>query len=54
MTPNEGRAFEGRPPIEGGDQIFISCNVAPIDSPKLRGEESPKDESGGKSSSTEA
>ncbi|MBF1067750.1 MAG: phage portal protein [Porphyromonadaceae bacterium] len=54
MTPNEGRAFEGRHPIAGGDQLFISCNVAPIDSPKLRGEESPKNESGGKSSSTEA
>ena len=54
MTPNEGRAFEDRPPIEGGDQIFISCNVAPIDSPKLRGEDSPKSKSGGKSSPEEA
>lgn len=32
MTPNEGRIFEGRSPLEGGDQLFISCNVAPISS----------------------
>lgn len=30
MTPNEGRIFEGREPMEGGDQLFISCNVAPV------------------------
>lgn len=32
MTPNEGRLFENREPIEGGDQLFITCNVAPISS----------------------
>lgn len=32
MTPNEGRIFESREPIEGGDQLFITCNVAPISS----------------------
>lgn len=32
MTPNEGRIFENREPIEGGDQLFITCNVAPITS----------------------
>ena len=32
MTPNEGRIFENREPIEGGDQLFITCNVAPISS----------------------
>ena len=32
MTPNEGRIFEDREPLEGGDQLFISCNVAPISS----------------------
>lgn len=37
MTPNEVRAMEGMPPIEGGDTMFISCNVAPIDSEKIKG-----------------
>ena len=32
MTPNEGRIFENREPIDGGDQLFITCNVAPISS----------------------
>ena len=32
MTPNEGRIFENREPIGGGDQLFITCNVAPITS----------------------
>nr|DAT14172.1 MAG TPA: portal protein [Caudoviricetes sp.] len=32
MTPNEGRIFENREPIEGGDHLFITCNVAPISS----------------------
>lgn len=32
MTPNEGRIFENREPIDGGDQLFITCNVAPITS----------------------
>lgn len=39
LTPNEVRALEGRDPVEGGDISFISCNVAPIDSPKIRGGE---------------
>lgn len=38
MTPNEARKMENRPPIEGGDVTFISCNVAPINSAKIRGE----------------
>ena len=37
MTPNEGRQFEGRAPLDGGDTLFVSCNIAPIDSPKIRG-----------------
>ena len=32
MTPNEGRLFENREPIEGGDQLFITCNVALVSS----------------------
>lgn len=30
MTPNEARASVGMPPVDGGDTMFISCNVAPI------------------------
>lgn len=37
MTPNEARARIGRKPVEGGDRLFISCNVAPIDSEKITG-----------------
>ena len=36
-TPNEWRAKDGRAPLEGGDQAFISCNVAPINSDKIKG-----------------
>lgn len=31
LTPNEIRAREGLAPIEGGDKLFISCNVAPVE-----------------------
>lgn len=31
MTPNEIRAEEGMPPIEGGDTSFVQLNLAPID-----------------------
>lgn len=37
-TPNEWRKRRGREPLPGGDTAFISCNVAPIDSPKIKGE----------------
>lgn len=37
MTPNEVREQEGRAPIHGGDEVFISCNVAPITSEKNNG-----------------
>lgn len=37
-TPNEWRRKRGREPKPGGDSAFISCNVAPTDSPKIRGE----------------
>lgn len=37
LTPNEARAKMGRRPVEGGDRLFISCNVAPIDSEKIKG-----------------
>jgi len=36
-TPNEWRMKDGRVPLEGGDQAFISCNVAPINSDKIKG-----------------
>lgn len=36
-TPNEWRAKDGRAPLDGGDQAFISCNVAPINSDKIKG-----------------
>ena len=38
LTPNEVRMREGHAPVEGGDSAFISCNVAPIDSAKIKGE----------------
>ncbi len=37
LTPNEIRSLEGLPPVKGGDTTFVSCNVAPINSPKLSG-----------------
>jgi HK97 family phage portal protein len=38
LTPNEVRIREGHAPVDGGDSAFISCNVAPIDSAKIKGE----------------
>lgn len=38
-TINYWRAKKGQDPIEGGDIPMISCNVAPVDSPKIRGED---------------
>lgn len=35
---NYWRAKKGQPPVEGGDQIMVSCNVAPINSAKIRGD----------------
>lgn len=37
-TPNYWRAKKGQTPYDGGDDLFISCNVAPINSKKIRGE----------------
>ena len=37
-TPNYWRAKKNQQAIEGGDQLFISCNVAPVDSQKIKGE----------------
>lgn len=31
MTPNEGRADEGRPPVDGGDRLFVNSTLVPID-----------------------
>ncbi|WP_455671689.1 phage portal protein [Phocaeicola sp.] len=30
-SPNDTRKLLGLPPVEGGDKVFISCNVQPID-----------------------
>ena len=38
LTPNEVRIREGHAPVDGGDSAYISCNVAPIDSAKIKGE----------------
>lgn len=38
MTVNEWRRRKDMKPVEGGDVTFISCNVAPIDSAKIKGE----------------
>ena len=38
-TPNEIRMSQGDAPLPGGDVAFISCNVAPINSAKIKGEE---------------
>ncbi|MBD9092280.1 MAG: phage portal protein [Bacteroides oleiciplenus] len=37
-TPNEIRMIQGDAPLPGGDVAFISCNVAPINSAKIKGE----------------
>lgn len=37
-TPNYWRSKKGQLPIEGGDEIMMSMNVAPIKSNKFRGE----------------
>lgn len=39
ITVNEWRKNHGRPAVEGGEVAMMSCNVAPINSPKLKGEE---------------
>ncbi len=38
LTPNEFRKMSNRQPVIGGDEMFISCNVAPINSAKIKGE----------------
>lgn len=37
-THNEWRAKRDMPPVKGGDTPFVSCNTAPIDSLKIKGE----------------
>ncbi|WP_353332784.1 phage portal protein [Bacteroides sedimenti] len=44
FTTNEIRQKENLPPVDGGDIAFVSCNIAPIDSAKIRGEK-PEDSS---------
>lgn len=38
-TVNDWRRKEDLPPVEGGDVVYLSCNVAPINSPKITGED---------------
>lgn len=38
ITPNEIRKERGVSPLNGGDETFITCNVAPVNSAKIRGE----------------
>ena len=45
FTTNHLRAMKGLPPVPGGDTVMTSCNVAPIDSPKIRGESSGENKS---------
>jgi HK97 family phage portal protein len=44
QTVNDLRRSEDLPPVEGGEKVFISCNVAPISSPKISGETQPKED----------
>lgn len=36
---NDWRRYEDQPPVEGGDRVLVSTNLAPIDSAKLTGEQ---------------
>ena len=36
-TVNDWRRYENQPPVNGGDVVLVSTNLAPIDSEKLRG-----------------
>lgn len=38
-TTNYWRAKKGQSAVEGGDEVMISCNVAPINSAKIKGEQ---------------
>ncbi|UNC93817.1 phage portal protein [Candidatus Contubernalis alkalaceticus] len=35
LTPNEARALEDRPPLPGGDKLFMSRDLSPIDERKV-------------------
>lgn len=37
-TINEWRMSQGKAPINGGDVAFVSCNIAPVNSKKIKGE----------------
>ena len=37
-TVNDWRRKEGKEPVQGGDTPLVSCNVAPLDSAKIKGE----------------
>lgn len=48
MTPNEVRLRKGRTPLAGGNELFISCNVAPAGSEKIHGSSAKSDTEGAK------
>lgn len=37
VTPNEARAYEEKPPIPGGDKLYMSKDLSPIDDPNRTG-----------------
>ncbi|MED0676978.1 phage portal protein [Aneurinibacillus thermoaerophilus] len=37
FTPNEVRAYEELPPVEGGDKLYMSRDLSPIDDPTRNG-----------------
>ena len=47
FTLNECRHFENLPPVEGGDDIYISTNLARLGSDKLGEINEPKEDSNG-------
>lgn len=44
MTVNEWRRKKNLKPVDGGDVTLVSCNVAPIDSTKISGENNPENQ----------
>lgn len=46
-TPNEARADENRPPLDGGDVLFVPLNLVPIDDAPVGGTPRATDTGGG-------
>ena len=41
LTPNEGRSEEGRPPKEGGDDIYLNGSLVPAGRGQENGSQTP-------------